>query len=107
MIFASTPSSCASTSIVALSVSISTSTSPAANVSPSLSFQLAMPPSVIVGDIAGIWNLERAGEGGEVRKAAAVRGRRPYVEDDDEYKGIRRWMVKEGERHDFSNCVEG
>ena len=77
IIFAIFPSSCASTSICALSVSISSNTSPVANESPShkmisldnvyseqtvcqafpspsLTFQLAMFPSVIVGDIAGI-----------------------------------------------------
>ena len=43
-----------------MSVSIYTSTSPAVNVSPSFNFQEAIPPSVIVGDIAGIWNLDRA-----------------------------------------------
>jgi hypothetical protein len=35
-------------------LTISSKTSPAANVSPSFSFQLAIPPSVIVGDIAGM-----------------------------------------------------
>src|SRR5437588_7911811 len=53
-ILASTPSSTASTSIVALSVSISASTSPALTVSPSLLTQRAILPSVIVGDSAGI-----------------------------------------------------
>ena len=76
IIFAIFPSSCASTSIWALSVSISSKTSPVENESPvdplmsltihrlhkvflafplpSFTFQLAMFPSVIVGDIAGI-----------------------------------------------------
>ena len=54
MIFAIIPSSWASTSIVALSVSISSRTSPVENESPSFTFQLAMFPSVIVGDIAGM-----------------------------------------------------
>src|SRR5215472_9452003 len=53
-ILASTPSSIASTSIVALSVSISASTSPALTGSPSLFSQRAILPSVIVGDSAGI-----------------------------------------------------
>src|SRR6476659_694223 len=53
-IFASTPSSTASTSIVALSVSISASTSPACTGSPTLLTQRAILPSVIVGDSAGI-----------------------------------------------------
>src|SRR5215472_3545029 len=53
-ILASTPSSIASTSIVALSVSISASTSPALPGSPSLFSQRAILPSVIVGDSAGI-----------------------------------------------------
>src|SRR5690242_20396342 len=53
-ILARTPSSTASTSIVALSVSISASTSPARTVSPSLLTQRAILPSVIVGDSAGI-----------------------------------------------------
>ena len=53
-ILASTPSSTASTSIVALSVSISAKTSPARTVSPSLLTQRAILPSVIVGESAGI-----------------------------------------------------
>src|SRR5882724_7044629 len=53
-ILARTPSSIASTSIVALSVSISASTSPALTASPSLLIQRAIFPSVIVGDSAGI-----------------------------------------------------
>src|SRR5215472_11020524 len=53
-ILASTPSSTASNSIVALSVSISASTSPALTGSPSLFSQRAILPSVIVGDRAGI-----------------------------------------------------
>src|SRR5712671_4911849 len=53
-IFASTPSSTASTSIVALSVSISASTSPARTGSPTFLTQRAILPSVIVGDSAGI-----------------------------------------------------
>src|SRR5215471_12284889 len=53
-ILARTPSSTASTSIVALSVSISASTSPARTDSPSLLSQRAILPSVIVGDKAGI-----------------------------------------------------
>ena len=46
--------------MVALSVSISTNTSPALNVSPSFFFQLAIPPSVMVGDMAGIANFVKA-----------------------------------------------
>src|SRR5436190_2199460 len=53
-IFASTPSSTASTSIVALSVSISARTSPARTGSPTFLTQRAILPSVIVGDSAGI-----------------------------------------------------
>ena len=48
------PSSVASTSIVALSVSISHRISPAATGSPSFISQLATLPSVIVGERAGI-----------------------------------------------------
>jgi hypothetical protein len=48
------PSSTASTSIVALSVSISAMTSPAATLSPSFFSHLARLPSSIVGDSAGI-----------------------------------------------------
>lgn len=48
------PSSWASTSIVALSVSISSRTSPATNLSPSLTRQAAMLPSVMVGERAGM-----------------------------------------------------
>lgn len=80
MIFARMPSSGASTSMVALSVSygqrvkiyllqqahapckltISNSTSPAAYESPSFFFHEAIPPSVMVGLIAGIENLDSA-----------------------------------------------
>ena len=48
------PSSTASISIVALSVSISAITSPAATLSPSFLSQRARLPSVIVGESAGI-----------------------------------------------------
>ena len=51
---ANTPSSCASHSIVALSVSISANTSPAEITSPTAFFQLTNVPSAIVGDNAGI-----------------------------------------------------
>lgn len=44
------PSSCASTSIEALSVSMVRRTAPASNASPSLTFHSLMPPSVMVGD---------------------------------------------------------
>jgi hypothetical protein len=53
-IFPKIPSSTASTSIVALSVSISAMTSPALTLSPSFLSHLARLPSVIVGDSAGI-----------------------------------------------------
>src|SRR5690606_15386297 len=53
-ILATTPSSTASTSMVALSVSISAMTSPALTTSPSLIRQEAKVPSVMVGDKAGI-----------------------------------------------------
>ena len=49
-----TPSSTASNSIVALSVSISASRSPEETVSPSLTSHFASVPSSIVGDSAGI-----------------------------------------------------
>ena len=49
-----TPSSTASNSIVALSVSISASRSPEATVSPSLTSHLASVPSSMVGDRAGM-----------------------------------------------------
>ena len=51
------PSSTASTSIVALSVSISAITSPEATVSPSRTCHFASFPSVMVGDRAGIRTL--------------------------------------------------
>ena len=56
-ILASVPSSVASTSMVALSVSISHRMSPAWTESPSSLSQLATLPSVIVGESAGmrIW----------------------------------------------------
>src|SRR5690606_16333171 len=50
----STPSSAASTSMVALSVSISAITSPELTLSPSFFSHLARVPSVMVGDNAGI-----------------------------------------------------
>jgi hypothetical protein len=53
-IFPSRPSSTASTSMVALSVSISAITSPADTSSPSAFIHLASLPSSIVGDRAGI-----------------------------------------------------
>jgi hypothetical protein len=56
-ILPSVPSSTASTSMVALSVSISAMTSPALILSPSFFNHFARLPSVIVGDSAGmrIW----------------------------------------------------
>ncbi|CAI8379957.1 MAG: Uncharacterised protein [SAR116 cluster bacterium] len=54
MILASTPSSIASTSMVALSVSISAITSPERTSSPCLTSHFDNIPSVIVGDKAGI-----------------------------------------------------
>ena len=65
MILTMIPSSCASTSMVALSVSISRSTSPAEKDSPSLILQLAMLPSVMVGERAGMvkfWAARSAAE---------------------------------------------
>ena len=53
-IASSTPSSTASTSMVALSVSISAITWPASTVSPSLTSHLASVPSSMVGDRAGM-----------------------------------------------------
>ena len=53
-IFDSLPSSTASTSMVALSVSISAMTSPALTSWPSLTSHLASVPSSMVGDSAGI-----------------------------------------------------
>jgi hypothetical protein len=53
-IFASTPSSTASTSMVALSVSISAITSPGLTASPSFLSHLARLPFSMVGDSAGI-----------------------------------------------------
>jgi hypothetical protein len=47
--------------------------SPVVNASPSFFFQLAIPPSVMVGDIAGMANLESAWEVGDVRKAVSGR----------------------------------
>src|SRR3546814_6802957 len=54
MIFPILPSSTASTSMVALSVSISAMTSPELISSPSFTSHLASVPSVMVGDSAGI-----------------------------------------------------
>ena len=53
-IFPNTPSSTASTSMVALSVSISARTSPDTTLSPSFLSHATKLPSVIVGDKAGI-----------------------------------------------------
>src|SRR5437868_14864207 len=55
------PSSGASHSIVALSVSISASTSPAATLSPFFFFQATSVPSVIVSLSLGIWISGMAG----------------------------------------------
>eukprot|EP00968_Pinguiococcus_pyrenoidosus_P008967 scaffold680_cov264-Pinguiococcus_pyrenoidosus.AAC.2 len=52
-ILASTPSSCASNPTVALSVSTSQSTSPAAKDAPSSTVQLVIEPDSMVGDSAG------------------------------------------------------
>lgn len=65
-----TPSSCASTSIVALSVSMDSRTAPAVYASPSLTFHSEMLPSVMVGDCAnrssqrksGTWTRGKAAE---------------------------------------------
>mmetsp|Transcript_26589 Transcript_26589/g.45252 ORF Transcript_26589/g.45252 Transcript_26589/m.45252 type:complete len:219 (+) Transcript_26589:26-682(+) len=54
IIFPTTPSSCASKSIVALSVSITARESPATNDSPSATFHLDIVPASMVGDRAGI-----------------------------------------------------
>ncbi|GME77799.1 unnamed protein product [Ambrosiozyma monospora] len=53
-ILAMIPSSCASTAIVALSVSTSNNKSPDANSAPSLTCHATTPPSSMVGDMAGI-----------------------------------------------------
>src|SRR5690606_18170259 len=69
-----TPSSTDSTSIVALSVSISASTSPDLTVSPTLTSHLASLPSSMVGDRAGmrIWGMSALQNGcaGHVGHAA-------------------------------------
>mmetsp|Transcript_5274 Transcript_5274/g.8790 ORF Transcript_5274/g.8790 Transcript_5274/m.8790 type:complete len:204 (-) Transcript_5274:230-841(-) len=52
--FANTPSSCASKSMLALSVSMTAMESPAAKDSPSLTFHLEMVPASIVGERAGM-----------------------------------------------------
>ena len=75
MIFASTPSSCASTSIDALSVSTCSSTSPAANLSPSLTCQRERPPDSIVGLIAGMRKACAASAGRDVCRATFVSAR--------------------------------
>ena len=62
-IFAIVPSSTASNSIVALSVSISARRSPEATLSPSLTSHLASVPSSIVGDSAGILSSIGIGTG--------------------------------------------
>ena len=67
------PSSTASTSIVALSVSISAITSPERTASPSLFSHLARFPSVIVGERAGI----RIGVGIPVSQLAPRRRNQP------------------------------
>ena len=57
-----TPSSTASTSMVALSVSISAITSPDATVSPALIFHLERVPSSMVGESAGIRTSVKAAD---------------------------------------------
>ena len=64
-IFARKPSSMDSSAMVALSVSMSATTSPAAIASPSLIFHSAMFPWVIVGESAGMRSsCERGGSAG-------------------------------------------
>lgn len=78
------PSSCASTSMLALSVSMPSRTSPATKLSPSLNFHSLTLPSVIVGERAGIvsgvtWRAGRVVEtvgGGGLATEAAARARR-------------------------------
>lgn len=82
------PSSCASTSIEALSVSMVRRTAPASNASPSLTFHSEMPPSVMVGDCARMKTVsfgapynasQRAGNphhGGHEKVGVGAAGRR-------------------------------
>src|SRR5687767_49197 len=63
-ISSTTPSSTASTSMVALSVSISAITSPDETVSPFFTCHLARVPSSMVGDSAGIRTWMGMGSGG-------------------------------------------
>ena len=73
-----TPSSTASTSMVALSVSISAITSPDLTVSPGLTCHLASVPSSMVGDRAGIrisMGMFRRSERGSRQKGAPGPGR--------------------------------
>src|SRR4051794_39032455 len=83
-ILPSTPSSTASTSMVALSVSISAITSPALTSSPSFFSQRASVPSVMVGESAGIRMLVAISPptglaGGSVDAAGAVALRGPQA----------------------------
>src|SRR6266849_5389290 len=75
MILARMPSSTASTSIVALSVSISARTSPDFTLSPTALTHLAILPSVMVGDRAGIrisTGIFLPGLSGQVRRWSLV-----------------------------------
>src|SRR6185436_7048866 len=103
-ILPSVPSSTASTSIVALSVSISAITSPALTLSPSLLSHLARLPFSIVGDRAGIstWigieqrsSTHHFGSGhGRFRKpAAALRDHDLCVNVGVEFGGVRLGIV--------------
>src|SRR5437660_6261130 len=77
MILASVPSSTASTSMVALSVSISAITSPGFTFSPSFFSHLARLPFSIVGDSAGIRML--IGMGSAQRAGGSGIGRRVHL----------------------------
>ena len=85
-ILPSVPSSTASTSIVALSVSISSRTSPAEKASPGFFFQAAIPPSVMVGDMAGMLNLENSSARRDEWKERCER-----VDDEDEAAETAFW----------------
>src|ERR1700730_8469637 len=79
-IFAITPSSIASYSMVALSVSISASTSPALTLSPSFLSHLARLPFSMVGDSAGIRILVGIGPPHGFRAAPASTGQSPVAD---------------------------
>src|SRR5262249_56309467 len=91
-ILASTPSSTASTSMVALSVSISAITSPGATLSPSFLSHLARLPFSIVGESAGMRMLIGMASSAQ-RVGGAGIGRRVHLGLEDSADACERLLL--------------